>query len=66
MNCIPLHEFVGAFPADTNPALVFAATKQIPAMDERWMKARTLIIQDGKIYYRLCMSSHLLFLSTSS
>jgi hypothetical protein len=61
-----LHEFVGAFLTNINPALVFAVTKQIPAMNKHWMKAQTLIIQDSKINYCSYLSSHLLFFSAFS
>jgi hypothetical protein len=60
-----LHEFVGLFSTNTNPALVFAATKQIPAMNDCWKKARTLVITDGKNNcYHPRVSSHLLMLSS--
>src|ERR1700685_1835223 len=58
IGTIPLHEFVGLFPTNTDPALVFAATKQIPVMDERWQKARTIVIENGEnIDYRPRLTS---------
>jgi len=43
-----LRDFVGDFPVDANPVLVFLATKMIPVMNEPWMKARTSVIAEGK------------------
>jgi hypothetical protein len=54
ISSVPLHKFIGNFSADTDPVLVFVAMKQHPAMNEHWMKAGMLIIEEGEDTIHVC------------
>jgi len=63
-------DFVGDFPVDANPVLVFLATKMIPVMNEPWMKARTSVIADGKTIHirkikKVLQTANLSYLTTN-